>query len=554
MSVAEQIGRTAQNLVASRKMVTQKNGTVGSAVAFDNLADEIMSITASEGEQVLVDDTDTAYRKSILNGAQKYAKLKSIGGMTYKCSNLIPFPYYNGKDAGYTETINGVTWTVNADGSITANGTATASSAFSLWGSLDFHLPKGIYTLSGAQPYVGVYINAYKNNAYVTEAAAHNGVNRTFDWTDIEYTSNGVMLIAVAGQTFNNVIIKPMLNLGTTALPYEPYFEGLRDTKVTAIRSHGANLAKMVNGTYDLTADYTVTLTNGHISVHRKAQAVAYGCSSLLFKPYTQVSLPAGKYTIAFNNLVKEKISNAGLYVIKSNGENIINGSPITNSYTFTLANADTIAWGIYMHEATDYAVEGSLEADVMLNYGTTAEEYKPYREPITYALPEALQGSGKGVAGYADTTDFENGKNIKRCYTLAFNGSENWQEWTSGTRFYYMAPPYAGTETLASNFICTHFGYGSSDNNRGLYVQLKVIRAYVAPLFPTLDEWKSYLAKQYANGNPVTLTYALAEPIETDFIETIGNIIEIEEGGFLEFDNKHGNAMPSHISYLRRL
>ena len=162
-TVAEQIIQLKQNLDNSRQTVLLKGGSVGDIPAFDNLANEIESIPSGDANYVFVDDTDTAYKKQILAGAAPLAKLKSIGGMTYKCNNLIPFPYANGKEAGYTETINGITWTVNADGSITANGTSTASSAFSLWGTFDLHLPKGIYTLSGANSYVGVYITASNN-------------------------------------------------------------------------------------------------------------------------------------------------------------------------------------------------------------------------------------------------------------------------------------------------------------------------------------------------------------------------------------------------------
>jgi hypothetical protein len=39
--------------------------------------------------------------------------------------NLIPYPYY---ESDHTES--GITWTVNSDGSVTANGTATANSTF----------------------------------------------------------------------------------------------------------------------------------------------------------------------------------------------------------------------------------------------------------------------------------------------------------------------------------------------------------------------------------------------------------------------------------------
>lgn len=47
-------------------------------------------------------------------------------------------------------TYNGITYTVNGDGSITANGTATGTSTCNVWGSNNSQtLPAGTYTLSG---------------------------------------------------------------------------------------------------------------------------------------------------------------------------------------------------------------------------------------------------------------------------------------------------------------------------------------------------------------------------------------------------------------------
>ena len=67
-----------------------------------------------------VTDDGVAYQKEVPANVLPFAEVEKIGGMTRKCTNLIPFPYLN-----YSKTENGITWTVNADGSITANGTAT---------------------------------------------------------------------------------------------------------------------------------------------------------------------------------------------------------------------------------------------------------------------------------------------------------------------------------------------------------------------------------------------------------------------------------------------
>ena len=56
--------------------------------------------------------------------------------------NLIPYPYTD-----TTKTLNGITFTVNSDGSVTVNGTATAQAYFKLQQS--FSLKKGQYFFNG---------------------------------------------------------------------------------------------------------------------------------------------------------------------------------------------------------------------------------------------------------------------------------------------------------------------------------------------------------------------------------------------------------------------
>ena len=39
-------------------------------------------------------------------------------------------------------------------------------------------------------------------------------------------------------------------------------------------------------------------------------------------------------------------------------------------------------------------------------------------------------------------------------------------------------------------------------------------------PNYSTVEDWKAMLTKRYAEGNPLTVWYALAEPIETPLTE----------------------------------
>jgi hypothetical protein len=505
-----------------------QNGVYTSSDKHNGFGTVTVNVDAGSSTATYVDDS-VAYRKIIPTNSVNHCYINSIGGMTYKCNNLIPFPYVDKS----TVTRNGITYTINEDGSITANGTATGQAYFVLFRGV---LPIGEYFLSGTPRDGSTNTIIYVANTNYSLYKADVGIGVAFNITTEEE-----MTIAISIQKeviASNLVFKPMVNLGSTALPYEPYYEGLRDTKATAIKSNGANLIPFPYVDTTKTVGGITFTDNGDGGITVKGTSTAF--ASFILAESNGIKLEHGQ---AYSQNGNSDVTFCIAYD-DANGNRNYWASPLIpfvwdNSYTLVK---------VYIQVMPNKTVNTVVYP--MLNLGTTAAPYKPYREPITYIIPEELQGTCKGVAGYNDTVDFERGKYIKRCETIVLNGAEDWQEWTSGTRFYYMVPPYVGTETVASNFICTHFDYGSSNNNRGLYVQLKVIRAYVAPQFPTLDEWKAYLSEQYASGNPVTLTYALGEPIETDLTGTIGNIIEVEGGGCLEFVNEHKYAVPSTITY----
>lgn len=129
-------------------------------------------------------------------------------------NNLIPFPYYED-----SVEENGITITVNNDGTITLNGECTADIWFALRHRIesDYPIKAGTYTLSGATNGVLLYITENNTTNY------YNWSNAPVTFTITEQPTLYMQLKIFKGATLNNVVIKPMLNKGETALPYEPY-------------------------------------------------------------------------------------------------------------------------------------------------------------------------------------------------------------------------------------------------------------------------------------------------------------------------------------------
>lgn len=137
-------------------------------------------------------------------------------------NNLIQYPYNDSSP----KILNGITFTVNNDGSVTANGTSTATANFLCLSLSSLSLKKGEYTLSSGladdnTPITyGVTLGYTYENGNRTTVATKNGS------ISIILTENAMCDVVVtvrANQTLENLVFKPMLNKGTTALPYEPY-------------------------------------------------------------------------------------------------------------------------------------------------------------------------------------------------------------------------------------------------------------------------------------------------------------------------------------------
>lgn len=148
--------------------------------------------------------------------------------------NLISYPYYNG--TSYES--NGVTYTVNeVDGTITVNGTATKESDFRLISPYDTSDRKTLelgqtYTLSdgmnqsnsiGYQAPVYfqfVRIDTTKND--FNYGISTNYGNMTWTASDANLLQYGIRIVVRSGVTVDNVVLKPMLEIGAIAHSYEP--------------------------------------------------------------------------------------------------------------------------------------------------------------------------------------------------------------------------------------------------------------------------------------------------------------------------------------------
>lgn len=520
--------RTDVYVEKSKEAIIDQNGEISSDAGIEALPEAILSIPVS------YTDDEIAYQKTVPMRAQaKSALLKRIGGMTYKCNNLFPIlPWAN-------RTIGGITFRLDENGVYHLSGTATET----LFTALKLNLPVDKYTLSlNCNKQIGT---GFTNAVYVTARStdgewrivhsthssnAYTTLTTTVDIVDVTFA-------IMEGVNCDGLTVAPMINKDDY-IPYEPYYEGLRDSKATEIVSHGANLLKEV---YALG---NTTVTNGvvtQISADTN-QNIYFKCMTYSDETFVAEDVKyvggLGRFEIAF-----EKTTEVNRIVFGLNG---------SSTDTTASASVNHLPNGTYLL-SVDFTnlTQGSISwKDMMISKDSIP--YAPYREPISKPIPKALRdidGWGWGIPESANNyADFENEQFAKPIDKVVFNGTENY--WVKfGDKQYGFVhsalATFAGSVCLADRFT---FGY--SEKSGTFFVGGSGVAFNTD--FGTLDEWKTYLAEQYTNNTPVTMYYELAEPIITDISDILedGNFIEVESGGSLEFVNEYKNAVPSTVKY----
>lgn len=161
----------------------------------------------------------TAYGENAQGGTTETpVALTGVENVFVGGRNLLP-------KATKTQTIYGVTFTPNPDGSVSVSGTCAGGIAtYNYADNLIPISPNQVVCLSGASQLVKVVINektpsgAFVRNVLVDRGQGISGTLTKQKEENILYDTLQVQI----GDT-PNLTIYPMLNLGNTAMPYEPY-------------------------------------------------------------------------------------------------------------------------------------------------------------------------------------------------------------------------------------------------------------------------------------------------------------------------------------------
>lgn len=433
-------------------------------------------------------------------------------------------------------TITGVTVTNNGDGSFTVIGTPTITegAVFTYYITEALVLENGQYALSS-----GIACRIDKKDGTAQDVATSFTFNSEVDeFANIYWqrdTNNYV----------DGEIIWPMLNIGTTALPWEPYtggqpspnpdypqeIESVGDDGNIGVDVYGGNLFNSrVIPESETNGVTSKIMPDGGIQLVGETGEGQYAVFSKRLSK-EEYSLLTGLLTASIST------NSTGILLLvrfRRNGVKVAELIPYKDhdvTYNIDGIDYDEIQMGVQVDPNT--TVDEIVYP--MLNIGSTALPFEPYKQPqsLIVSTPDGLPGipvsSGgnytdeSGQQWISDEIDFKRGKYVQRVRILnareaLWTGYWNnvFPDESENTHVFNTSVP---NKFKSQNAFCTHFRFGdfvNPDNGYNLFSTKKgggdIGVRVSSELASTIEEWN-----QFIQQNDVVFACALQNPIETD-------------------------------------
>lgn len=478
-------------------------------------------ICSAEGETVKMEDSSDDYLRG-LKIFGKTTQVKTTG------AQKLPFPYTQ-----ESRTTNGITYNINNDGSIKISGMSTAKAYLDLYNNPSPEIP-GSHFLSGIPENSGFKMYAYSGGAYKEDTG--NGVLLANGVTSVHVVvESGVMV---------NTTIYPMLNEGTSAMPWEPYTGGIPGPnpdypqELVSIENptaiiYGRNLVDIhqlelaSNKSISISNDgYTITAVGGSNNTYsyshydlpvevvyalrgRKVRLTSDSVSKSLENAYSPVQLNVKCADNTFHYPVNHSTKLYHEFTVPDNAIEIRFGIYTNNSATLLESDNTVVVKGVRLTLADD----------------TDYEPYKPIGIVATdYTIPGIPVTSGgnytdsDGQQWICDEIDFERGVYVQRCAHYIFDGSDD-EPWRG--MYNHEDKPFITIDVLRGNtqyntpMVCNYAlrNAWSAENVCFInnYDEFVIGGNPMASVLVDLNTFKRHIA-----STPIEIVYVLETPIET--------------------------------------
>jgi len=409
--------------------------------------------------------------------------------------NKFAFPYAEG-----TKTNNGVTFTVNDDGTVRINGTATARGVFYLQNDVsNFHPDAGTYYVSKGSECQSatIIVEAYngttwkKNLATVGTAAS---VQFTVDYDGYDRVS--AYFSVPSGNSPSNEIVKPMIRLASetdaTFSPYSNICPISGRTSATVTRT-GANI-------------WDEEWELGYLDPSTGQNASSRDC--IRAKNYSPIA-PNTPYYVKTPNVSEV---NCKLFFYDDNKSFISWRTLVNETYTVP-SNARYFRFFM----SNQYGV--TYNNDISINHPATDTQYHPY-EGNTYTIQ-------LGDTVYGGTVDAVQGVLTVKFIKVTINSVALWPNTTNpnGTAVYKIIEE---TNHIVSSdkrpyMLSNIFKYGKLERTSAPLYQyggadgINTAQTFILPSTITTTAE----ANQWFVDNPTECIFMLATPIEITLLPT---------------------------------
>ena len=415
----------------------------------------------------------TAYGENAQGGTTEApVALTGVDSVLLGGNNLLP-------KATETKTLNGVTFTPNPNGSVSVSGTATNNAAYVFANGLDDSLFGQTVCLSGGSMQTQLVINEKKPSGEWLRNVIINAKTPTAVGVLSKQVDDNILYgtIYVPTGTTVNTTIYPMLNLGSTAMPYEPYQGSVTPLPIP-------RPLHKVGDVRDVCQTRVKSVYDKHIVL---SSADGFSFSSNAGNGYA-------RFYKAYNSA---KLS------------------PIASDWLPGYAKTayDATNEGVYSADSDAGTISIVLSIQRLIAAGATSGDTS------TYLSAASAIFSAHPLTVYYQSTAYDGTNGLDVCLTeyqndfVELDGTENWVQGTGSNAGYLEAQVLKNTNEshLAVSSIAP-FKYQFS-GNCVFVTNNKVTFGSALGSAYTVDTWKAYLAAQKAAGTPVQIAYQLATP-----------------------------------------
>lgn len=494
----------------------KQNGTGG--LKPEDLLPYLIKEDAQGGSIVAQDSADFAIQG--LNIYGKSTQFTTTGAQLLDLSDQI----------GRTETKNGATYKINIDQSVTVSGKPIKYTSFYL---KNMSLKAGTYFLNN---------NVQSNIVFVQLIG--NAIKTGVFTLDEDLTDIGVYIVFDVQENndkYFDFTFITMLNKGEEALSYEPYTGGKPSPSIEypqeidiagnngeiEIAINGAQLIKPI-GEFPYNLNGVTVVKNSDDSYTLTGTAERDGNFRIINPEIERYALNIEEATLSLTS--DSQSFDGKCYLADATNDEWTNilSADLSSSKSGKILSDDIGLFITYM-KGTMY----NVTLYPMLNLGSKALPFKPYKPPqaLTLPTPNGLPGIAVSSHGnYTDKTgqqwvcdeiDLERGVYVQRIKRMVFDGTESWVHRTTANNNNnnFQIRIKDCPSAMNKKCLCTHLPYKNviwDDNTENLpkiYANDKEITVSFPSEseFSSLDAWINLL-----KSSSVEFIYVLKTPIET--------------------------------------